>query len=107
MLTIPRVYPADRPTIRSVSKARDHVERVVLVVGLAVRWNRGGRRLAARAFVASAAATLVVGVVVGALTYFAFDSLFLFFHQMTFHNDFWELDPRTDRLIQMFPFGFW
>lgn len=83
------------------------VVSLLLVVGLVVRWNRGGRRLASRAFIVSAAATLVIGVVVGALTYFAFDSLFLFFHQMTFHNEFWELDPRTDRLIQMFPFGFW
>jgi len=29
------------------------------------------------------------------------------FHLISFANDFWMLDPRTDRLVQMFPDGFW
>lgn len=36
-----------------------------------------------------------------------FDSLFLKFHQLSFANDFWALDPAVDRLVQMFPQGFW
>jgi len=36
-----------------------------------------------------------------------FDSLFLRFHQLSFANDFWALDPARDRLVQMFPQGFW
>lgn len=35
-----------------------------------------------------------------------FDSLFLVFHLMSFNNDLWLLDPRTDYLIMMFPEGF-
>jgi len=35
-----------------------------------------------------------------------FDSLFLAFHLMSFNNDLWLLDPRTDYLIMMFPEGF-
>jgi integral membrane protein (TIGR01906 family) len=70
-------------------------------------WNRGGRRFASRALVASSIGTFIVGAIVAAITFAAFDSLFLLFHEVTFHNDFWELDPRTDHLIQMFPFGFW
>ena len=36
-----------------------------------------------------------------------FDQLFLTFHMLSFSNDFWRLDPATDRLVQMFPQGFW
>ena len=36
-----------------------------------------------------------------------FDDLFEQFHLLSFSNDFWLLDPRTDHLIQMFPSGFW
>ena len=46
-------------------------------------------------------ATAAVGVLIG------FDDLFRQFHLLSFANDFWLLDPRTDHLIQMFPQGFW
>jgi integral membrane protein (TIGR01906 family) len=36
-----------------------------------------------------------------------FDRLFLQFHLLSFSNDFWQLNPATDRLVQMFPQGFW
>ncbi|MEZ4554542.1 MAG: TIGR01906 family membrane protein [Dehalococcoidia bacterium] len=36
-----------------------------------------------------------------------FDSLFRQFHLVSFSNDFWELDPAVDHLVQMFPQGFW
>ncbi len=35
-----------------------------------------------------------------------FSSAFTFFHEVSFANDFWLLDPATDHLIQMFPHGF-
>jgi integral membrane protein (TIGR01906 family) len=79
----------------------------IALISAAVWWNRGGQRFISRALVTSTVVTVVLGGIVGAITYFAFDQLFLVFHEVTFHNDFWELDPRTDHLIQMFPFGFW
>lgn len=36
-----------------------------------------------------------------------FDDLFRQFHVISFSNDLWKLDPDRDRLIQMFPRGFW
>ncbi|MEZ4501613.1 MAG: TIGR01906 family membrane protein [Dehalococcoidia bacterium] len=36
-----------------------------------------------------------------------FDQLFLQFHLFSFSNDFWQLNPATDHLVQMFPQGFW
>lgn len=36
-----------------------------------------------------------------------FDQLFEEFHVLSFANDFWQLDPTRDHLIQMFPRDFW
>ena len=36
-----------------------------------------------------------------------FDQFFLQFHEMFFSNDLWQLDPKTDRLIQIYPRDFW
>jgi integral membrane protein (TIGR01906 family) len=90
-------------TLRSVSVGAS----VAFVLAGLVRWRAGGRQFLADSLVVSAIGTLVLGVVVGFITVVAFDQLFLLFHEVTFHNDFWELDPRTDHLIQMFPFEFW
>ena len=35
-----------------------------------------------------------------------FDSLFLLFHRLSFTNDLWLLDPRTDLMIQLMPTSF-
>jgi integral membrane protein (TIGR01906 family) len=35
-----------------------------------------------------------------------FSGAFLQFHYLAFSNDLWQLDPRTDNLIRMFPEGF-
>ena len=51
--------------------------------------------------------TLGLLVVFGLLAVVGFDSLFLLFHQLSFSNDFWQLDPSKDYLIIMFPLGFW
>jgi integral membrane protein (TIGR01906 family) len=36
-----------------------------------------------------------------------FESTWDRFHEIAFTNDFWQLNPATDRLIQMFPEPFW
>jgi integral membrane protein (TIGR01906 family) len=51
--------------------------------------------------------TLALVVGVGLFALVGFDALFLTFHQLSFSNDFWQLDPRRDYLIIMFPQGFW
>ena len=51
--------------------------------------------------------TLAVVVLVGLVSLVGFDSLFLFFHRVSFSNDFWMLDPNRDFLVMMFPQGFW
>ena len=43
----------------------------------------------------------------GLLATVGFDTMFLLFHRISFANDFWKLDPRTDYLVLLFPQGFW
>ena len=50
--------------------------------------------------------TLWIAAVVGILSLFGFQRLFLFFHLVSFDNDLWILDPTRDYLIMMFPQGF-
>ena len=35
-----------------------------------------------------------------------FDRLFILFHELSFSNEFWILDPSRDYLIMLFPGGF-
>ena len=46
---------------------------------------------------------IVLGIVIAV----DFDGFFLQFHQLSFANDLWLLDPAHDYLIMMFPQGFW
>jgi integral membrane protein (TIGR01906 family) len=55
-------------------------------------------------------AALVGGVAVvgvGAVALAGFDQFWERFHGVLFTNDFWQLDPSRDHLIQMFPEAFW
>lgn len=53
------------------------------------------------------------GLTLGAVVLLALGSLVNFgdlwvqFHELAFANELWQLDPQTDRLIQMFPEPFW
>ena len=63
----------------------------------------------ALAMAALCGALLTSGILGGAALVAAsgFDSAWTQLHQLAFSNDFWELDPDTDHLIQMFPEAFW
>lgn len=51
---------------------------------------------------------LTVGVVIlGGIALVAFDQLFEVFHEIFFPPGSFLFDPRTDRLVQLFPFQFW
>ncbi len=52
-------------------------------------------------------ATLGLIAAVGGFALVGFDTLFLLFHRISFANDLWQLNPRTDYLLIMFPLGFW
>lgn len=61
----------------------------------------------ARLAVWSGALTLAGVFGVGIASVISFDALFLLFHRLSFANDLWMLNPRTDYLLILFPGGFW
>ena len=75
------------------------------IAGFAIARRESLRGLA-RYLMLGGVITLVLVVVVGLASLVGFEQLFLAFHQVSFTNDFWLLDPRTDFLIMMFPEGF-
>lgn len=66
-----------------------------------------GRRsflpLAGAALAGGAGLTLLLFGVLGALALTDFSELFVQFHLLSFSNDLWQLDPRRDYLIRLFP----
>jgi integral membrane protein (TIGR01906 family) len=50
---------------------------------------------------------VIVLVVAGAFAVFAFDAAFEVFHRLFFSAGSYTFDPRTDRLVQLFPEQFW
>jgi integral membrane protein (TIGR01906 family) len=83
---------------------------VVALVLVIVGWSISRRR-SRDAFwhaVRGGTGVLVVGVlVVGAIGFFAFDLAFDVFHRLFFAGGSYTFDPRTDRLVQLFPERFW
>jgi integral membrane protein (TIGR01906 family) len=79
------------------------ISLVVLVVA-ARRADRAAAWLAVR----GGAIGLAIGtVVVGVVGLVAFDQLFELFHEIFFPAGSFLFDPRTDKLVQLFPFDFW
>ncbi|MDE2838514.1 MAG: DUF1461 domain-containing protein [Chloroflexota bacterium] len=83
----------------------------VLLVALALlaAWRL---RLEALLVVASwmrrgAVVTAAVILVLGLLSAVAFRQVFIVFHYIGFPQGNWVFDPRTEFLVQVFPFGFW
>ena len=78
----------------------------LLAAGFAVH-GRAYRDTAARLAIAGGGLTLAAVFAVGLAAVVNFDGLFLLFHQLSFANDLWMLDPRRDYLLVLFPAGFW
>ena len=83
----------------------------IAAVGLAVLVagaRRRGHPERAWSAISTGMRVLIVGIVVaGVVAAVAFDQLFAIFHQLFFPAGSFTFDPRTDRLVQLFPFAFW
>ena len=77
-------------------------------IALTLAERSSGRlmRLAKR-LMAGAAFALLLLLSLLIATILDFPSLFLSFHLVSFTNLGWILDPRTDYMIRLFPYGFW
>ena len=67
--------------------------------------SSGGRAVLIASAIGGGLAILIVGAL-GAASMIDFERLFVQFHMLSFTNDFWLLDPLRDRLIQLYPEGF-
>ncbi len=59
------------------------------------------------AIVWSTIAGLAVAALFGLATLIDFNTTFRLFHEVTFRNDFWKLNPSESLLLRLFPVGFW
>ena len=71
-----------------------------------IAFGRGFVRPLGRYAALGGAATIALVVVAGVGALAGFDRLFILFHQLGFSNNLWQLDPRTDYLVVLFPEGF-
>jgi integral membrane protein (TIGR01906 family) len=81
----------------------------VSLLGLALTLVRRPeqRRLTWKLIARSGLVVALAVVVLGVLSSVAFDSLFTLFHRLAFPGGNWTFDPQTQRLVQLYPFGFW
>ena len=78
------------------------------LVALVAGARRMGHPERAWSAIATGMRWLIVGVVAaGVIAAVAFDQLFELFHELFFPAGSFTFDPRTDRLVQLFPFDFW
>ena len=81
---------------------------LVAIVALVAAWVGDRRRVAFWRGVGVGATILAVAVVVvGAFLALFFDVAFEIFHRIFFAAGSYTFDPRTDRLVQLFPETFW
>ena len=80
---------------------------LLLATGLGIVLRHGFPRGIARLCLWGGTLTLALVLAIGLFALVGFDTLFLKFHQFSFTNDLWQLDPRTDYLVIMFPQDFW
>jgi integral membrane protein (TIGR01906 family) len=79
----------------------------ISVVVLVIAARRADRAATWRAVRGGAIGLAIGTVVVGVVGLVAFDQLFELFHEILFPAGSYDFDPRTDRLVQLFPFSFW
>jgi integral membrane protein (TIGR01906 family) len=90
-----------------------HAQQAALVVAIgypaarmALQGRQGAQAVARITWLTTAVFNLAaVAFAVSAVL--GFDRIFTRFHQLSFSNDLWMLDPERDRLVQLFPFEFW
>lgn len=81
------------------------------LAGLLVAARRAGggepRRALWRAVASGARGLAIAVAVLGAFVVLAFEAAFEVFHRLFFSSGTYTFDPRTDRLVQLFPEWFW
>lgn len=93
--------------VRGVFAAFFAVAGVAAVLLVVLRWRTRDRATFWRRVGAGGFALAVGTIVVGGLGLAFFDAAFTLFHRLFFAEGSWTFDPRTERLVQLFPYRFW
>ncbi len=104
------LHMADVKRVMRVLFRVNEISLAIVLMTVAGRflWAREGdlRRLARETLYGLALGAVFAGAI-GVLALTGFDAAWTQFHEIVFTNDFWKLNPDTDRLIQMFPEEYW
>ena len=77
-------------------------------LGMGVALVRGAAPIATVRAIGLGGAVTAIGVVlIGVVGLVAFEPLFELFHRIFFPGGNWAFDPRTERLVQLYPYAFW
>jgi integral membrane protein (TIGR01906 family) len=79
---------------------------IILACALLLIWVSRDLRLFLESLFTGSALTFGIGLALAVAALCCFDRLFILFHEVSFANAFWILDPTRDYLIMMFPGGF-
>ena len=80
---------------------------VGIVVLILARWRSRGAPWFWRSMRMSTSVLIGAVIVLGGVAAVAFDTLFEVFHTIFFAGGSFDFDPRTERLVQLFPDQFW
>ena len=83
------------------------VVATISAVVLAARRRAEARRGTWAAIRGGAVGLIVTLLALAVVALVAFDALFETFHRVLFPSGSYDFDPRTERLVQIFPFDFW
>lgn len=106
----PVLDPREQAHMRDVRGVFAGFFAVVLLFALLLAvagWRSHGAAWFWKATRAGAIAVAVGVVVLGVVSLVAFDALFEVFHRIFFAGGTYLFDPRTERLVQLFPDQFW
>ena len=76
------------------------------MVGFLIMGNEFAERIRMLFLIGTVFIYVAIGVI-GLVSLVGFNLLFRWFHEISFNNDFWLLDPQTSFLVHLFPQGFW
>ncbi len=80
---------------------------LILAAAFLLSRGRAARARLWRRLARTGTVIAVVTVVGGGIGVLVFDQAFTLFHEIFFPGGNWQFDPRTDRLVQLFPDQFW
>lgn len=80
---------------------------LVFVASVVIWSGEATARTLAHSLLRASALTIAVIALAAIAAVAGFDAIWNRFHLLAFTNDFWQLSPSSDHLIQMFPEKFW